>query len=292
MSLQNKWYRFRFVVSAVSRSYLYQFKDSNGNVVGPKLCYVIGTDGGYKPYPTAFPKDGLLHGVAERYEVVCDFSQYGGQSLYLTNGWDSANQPSVPYFCYSHLLARLDISKTFSLPLDPSIVFDPTVAVPEHLKFEDLVLSPVDYAAAKALANSGKSDRQFALGRCNGHWCINGETWDTFKIAAMDVGQNTYEVWEFDNGGGWFHPLHMHLVDFFVIRRDGSRGVMDYELDSPKDVFYLGPSNKLWVLARFGSHKGDYMFHGHNLIHEDNDMLRAFHMVDGQNGRPANQPSA
>jgi FtsP/CotA-like multicopper oxidase with cupredoxin domain len=48
---------------------------------------------------------------------------------------------------------------------------------------------------------------------------------------------------------------------------------------SPKDVFYLGPSNNVYVVARFGAHKGDYMFHCHNLIHEDNDMLRAMRIT-------------
>jgi len=53
-----------------------------------------------------------------------------------------------------------------------------------------------------------------------------------------------------------------------------------YEILSPKDVFYLGPSEVVYAIARFGAHKGDYMFHCHNLIHEDNDMMRAMSVVD------------
>jgi hypothetical protein len=30
------------------------------------------------------------------------------------------------------------------------------------------------------------------------------------------------------------------------------------------------------MLRRYGPHRGDYMFHCHNLVHEDDDMLRAF----------------
>jgi hypothetical protein len=33
---------------------------------------------------------------------------------------------------------------------------------------------------------------------------VNGETWDSFKIAADDVGQNTWELWELRTGGGSF----------------------------------------------------------------------------------------
>ena len=74
-----------------------------------------------------------------------------------------------------------------------------------------------------------------------------------------------------------------------MIRREGGdgkgNGLHTYEQDSPKDVLYLGPSNTIYVIARFGAHKGDYMFHCHNLIHEDNDMMRAFHVM----GTPGNK---
>jgi hypothetical protein len=43
----------------------------------------------------------------------------------------------------------------------------------------------------------------------------------------------------------------------------------------------------VYVVARFGAHKGDYMFHCHNLIHEDNDMMRAFSVVNSEKGMNA-----
>ncbi len=30
---------------------------------------------------------------------------------------------------------------------------------------------------------------------------------------------------------------------------------------------------------RFGPHRGEYMFHCHNLVHEDNEMMRSFDVV-------------
>ena len=39
------------------------------------LPQVVGNDGGFKvDGPTAFPKAGIFHGVAERYDVVCDLT--------------------------------------------------------------------------------------------------------------------------------------------------------------------------------------------------------------------------
>ena len=49
-------------------------------------------------------------------------------------------------------------------------------------------------------------------------------------------------------------------------------------------MLYLGPSNNVYVLARFGAQKGDYMFHCHNLVHEDNDMMRAFKVMKTMDG--------
>ena len=60
--------------------------------------------------------------------------------------------------------------------------------------------------------------------------------------------------------------------------------LQSYEDKSSKDVMYLALGDTIWVIARFGAHKGDYMFHCHNLIHEDNDMMRAMR-ITGSNGK-------
>ena len=41
------------------------------------------------------------------------------------------------------------------------------------------------------------------------------------KLAAEDVGQNTWELWLMRTGSGWFHPVHIHLIDFFLLARKG-----------------------------------------------------------------------
>jgi len=93
-------------------------------------------------------------------------------------------------------------------------------------------------------------------------------------------------------GGGWFHPIHMHLVDFFVLQRNdntGTDGLFAYERMVPKDVVYLGPGQDIYMIARFGAHRGMYMFHCHNLVHEDYDMLCAMNVVTGP---PTRNPSS
>jgi hypothetical protein len=41
-------------------------------------------------------------------------------------------------------------------------------------------------------------------------------------------------------------------------------------------VVHLGNGHAVWVLARFGPVESDYMFHCHNTLHEDHDMMAAF----------------
>lgn len=272
-----KWYRFRLLNSAISRPYLVKIKDMSLNDISQDICWVIAGDGGYKGTPTRFPKQGLLMGVAERYEIVCDFRKLAGQTLFLWNDRDSEMMKDVPYFCYSHLLGKILISR--NVQQTPS--FEISTGLNSLISPLTKVLENADIEKAYNMISQGKYHRTFKFGRSGGQWTINGETWDTMRIAASDIGQNTWELWLFETGGGWFHPVHIHLVDFYILKREGAAGLTDYEQLTPKDVFYLGPGNKVWTIARFGAHKGDYMFHCHNLIHEDDDMMRAMRMVDG-----------
>lgn len=283
MNFEPKWMRFRILNAAVSRPWLLKIKDDKLNDVSERICRVIAQDGGFRLSSISFPIEGLFIGVAERYEIVCNFSNYMNRTLYFWNDFNPTVMKDVPYFCYSHLLARIKFSSKTISPNPP--VFNNTDGSISPLRPAFDVLTKNDISAATAMANAGTFHREMKFGRSNSHWTINGETWDTARIAASDVGQNTWELWKFIAGGGWFHPVHMHLVDFILIKREGGiptkeNGLRTNEVMAPKDVFYLGPGETIYVLARFGPHKGDYMFHCHNLIHEDNDMMRAMRMIN------------
>lgn len=116
----------------------------------------------------------------------------------------------------------------------------------------DKVLSEQDYNTAMRMAESRNCTRHFKFGRRMGHWVINGETWHTFKIAASDVGTNTWEVWCLETSTSWFHPIHIHLIDFYVLTRHNGyyRTVEPYEQLVPKDTVQLHPGNNVSILAR------------------------------------------
>ena len=73
----------RFLNVATSRPFLIKFKNEYGRDVGPEICRVIASDGGYRDEPVVFPPEGLQMGIAERYEVVCNFARYAGRQLYV-----------------------------------------------------------------------------------------------------------------------------------------------------------------------------------------------------------------
>jgi hypothetical protein len=118
---------------------------------------------------------------------------------------------------------------------------------------------------------------------------INGHTWEDvvnsdFQLLDADPALNGIEVWELSNPhGGWFHPVHIHLVDFQILDRTG-RPPFDYER-GPKDVAYLGENETVRVVIKFAPHRGRYMVHCHNLALEDNDMMVQFG-VGWKSGQP------
>ncbi|WP_170219335.1 multicopper oxidase domain-containing protein [Nocardioides litoris] len=92
-------------------------------------------------------------------------------------------------------------------------------------------------------------------------------------------------MWELVNeSGGWFHPVHIHFVDFRVLSRNG-RPAAAYE-QGGKDVVYLGPKETARVLVHFDRGRGRYMMHCHNLVHEDHDMMTQFEIRDPERTAP------
>lgn len=69
------------------------------------------------------------------------------------------------------------------------------------------------------------------------------------------------------------------MVDFQILsRKKGRESVEPYEREALKDVAVLGPDERIKVAVKFAPMEGLYMFHCHNLIHEDHDMMAAFNI--------------
>jgi spore coat protein A len=81
------------------------------------------------------------------------------------------------------------------------------------------------------------------------------------------------------------HPIHIHLAQFEVVGREafgggpsvaGSNAPLPWET-AVKDTVIAYPGEITRVKARFDT-AGTFVWHCHLLEHEDNEMMRPFHV--------------
>jgi FtsP/CotA-like multicopper oxidase with cupredoxin domain len=112
-----------------------------------------------------------------------------------------------------------------------------------------------------------------------GRHSING------KVFAMDrvdetVQAGTTEIWEFDNMmGDEIHPMHIHGVQFQVLHRMGGRNEIIASEKGWKDTILVMPEEKVKVIMTFPQYTGVFVFHCHNLEHEDDGMMLNYEIV-------------
>jgi len=81
-----------------------------------------------------------------------------------------------------------------------------------------------------------------------------------------------------NGGGGWIHPIHPHLVSFKVLDRNGSPPE-PWEVGA-KDTVSLGQGDVVRIQFDVDENKeGKYVFHCHNVEHEDDDMMTNIQFV-------------
>jgi len=257
MQVEPRKYRFRILNASISRSYRLAL-DTDDPLV------VIGTDGGLMPHPQ--PVGDLRLGMAERYEVVIDFAKYKpGQRVVLRN----LQPPNNIDYTNTNVVMAFEVGAAVSDASHNEVPVD---------------LNPNMRTMGLTEADAVRT-RHFDFGRADGEWVINSKTWadivnSDYEYVAANPGFEDVEIWELQNdSGGWFHPVHIHLVDFKILDRNG-RPPHPYEL-GPKDVAYVGEGEIVRVLMRFEHQRGKYMMHCHNLVHEDHDMMTQFEVGFG-----------
>jgi blue copper oxidase len=121
----------------------------------------------------------------------------------------------------------------------------------------------------------GGSGGHGAMGRHS----INGKTFDMERIDET-VRAGTTEIWEFDNMmGDEFHPMHIHGVQFQVLERMGGRNELIATEKGWKDTVLLMPGEKVRLIMTFPLYTGTFVFHCHNLEHEDDGMMLNFEIL-------------
>src|SRR5436853_3991431 len=114
---------------------------------------------------------------------------------------------------------------------------------------------------------------------------------------AFSVSRGAREIWEIKNSPiSMPHPMHLHGFGFRVLRRQGTYGEARRLAAEPsgrlvtdlgvKDTVVLWPNETLWLAIDFtlpqeAAFRGTqrFMFHCHNLEHEDGMMIRNFSVI-------------
>jgi len=263
LDVQRRKYRFRLLDGGPSR--WYQFWVSKGlpkaGVNSWQTMTLIANDGNLLEGP--LPVENVMLGVANRMDVVIDFSNYNdGDEIYLVNRAEQVSgrgptynvmDPGVPVLKFKvHGVVKAS---------DPSVV-------PAFMR-------PLPRPSAAELANAVK--RSWVFNRASGGWTVNGKLAD-ISVASASPKQGSTEIWTIQNGGGsWSHPIHIHFEEFQILDRNGVPP-KPYEV-CRKDVLQLGPNETVRVFFRFRDLLGHYVMHCHNVVHEDHAMMVRWDIV-------------
>jgi len=204
----------------------------------------IGSDGGLLAEPV--PQRSIRIAPSERFDVVVDFSKCRvGSQVTLVNR--EADGPAAQVMRFDIVRSEHDES---GLP-----------AKLAEVSFE----KPGDATLTR--------DLDFSYQRATHSWRINGKPFDPSRMDARPK-LDTLEIWRLQTD--FSHPLHLHLVHFQVLGHSGRPAPYDLGW---KDTIDLGPGQTANILVRFTGYRGRYVFHCHNLEHEDMSMMGNFEIV-------------
>ena len=293
-NVQPRRYRFRLLDTGPSRFFEFFLTDLN-NPGATNPFFVIGNDGNLLPNPVQVTSVRI--GVAERVDVIIDFSKFAWKTVYLENRLNQLNgQGPVPVDSQIGALSDLSAECSANLTVGgtiPSIL--PAGRGNLLLQFRvsgtaasdgsvDPATDPTFYALPDTTA-AARVVRTFKFDRLNGQWSINGQFMDcgigpsgfseTFRFA---VRQNSVEHWLLTNlTGNWTHPIHIHLEEHQIMSRNRVAPALVER--SRKDVTQLHPNERVELFFRFRDWLGKYPIHCHNVVHEDHAMMALWHVV-------------
>ena len=255
LTVATRWYRFRILNGSTAR--VYNLALSNGADLT-----VIGNDGGLLAAPEKVKE--ILLGPGERADVLINFAgiSAGTEIFLFSKTFNGGSAQGTQQFKIMKFSVATTSADTFSLPASLSAI------------------------TALAPASASKT-RSFDIGVMGmggmmmaGMHTINGKTFDMVRIDET-VQAGATEIWEFNNlAGDEIHPIHIHAVQFQVLSRSGGRGSLTAIEKGWKDTVLVMPREKVSLIMTFPlNNKGVFVFHCHNLEHEDDGMMLNFEII-------------
>ncbi|WP_082708852.1 multicopper oxidase family protein [Thiobacillus denitrificans] len=282
-------YRLRLLNGSNARIYRLAFVKGST----PLDFTVIGTDGGLIERPETVTEAFLAPG--ERLDVLFDAGQaQPGEDIFLRSlafdamenegpAGGSGGMGGMGGMGMGRMMASMSSSR---LPLGAEFN-----VLKLSVKAGDRVVAklPATLSQIKPIRTEGAAQRKIELSMGQMRFLINGRTYHMDEI-AFDVKRGAVEIWNISNPTmGMPHPMHIHGFSFQVLERIGSppqvaatarfgqgRTVSDLGW---KDTVLVWPGETVRVAIDFAhDFPGDqtYVFHCHNLEHEDGGMMINF----------------
>jgi FtsP/CotA-like multicopper oxidase with cupredoxin domain len=272
--VERRKYRFRILNASVSRFFKVALSDGSPMIQ-------IANDGNLLPQPVVLTQLDE-QGIAERYDIVIDFSRYSlGSKVWMMNLCEhqDGKKPSrdvslsdalagkSPDPCVGKIL-EFRITKN---PATPDLSQVPAQLIPNPDLSKIPVVRQRTFEFGRGAVNPSDPNDQDP-------WGIKTDlgtmlTADYGRVSAAPT-PGTREIWTLKNGGGgWDHPIHIHFEEGQILARNGSASNVPAWEKGRKDVYRLRPGGSVTLTMQFREFYGMFMEHCHNTVHEDHAML-------------------
>jgi blue copper oxidase len=204
-------------------------------------------------------------GPGERLDILVDFSGLSvGNEIYLVSTkFSEFNVQGRQSFNLMKFTVERTSSSNFTLPSSLSTINS---------------LSPAQSVKTRTLDIAQMIGGEGGHGGMGRH-SINGKIFEMDRVDET-VSAGTTEIWEFDNSAGdEIHPMHIHGVQFQVLERIGGRNKIIASEKGWKDTILLMPGEKVRIIMTFPDYTGIFVFHCHNLEHEDDGMMLNYQII-------------
>ncbi|GAA5520260.1 multicopper oxidase family protein [Aliifodinibius salicampi] len=256
--VQPRPYRLRLLNGSNARIYNIAFRNEQSFTV-------IGSDGGLLPQPVETKE--LLLAPGERADLLVDFSNgFSGSSAELISKEFSVPSNGGMMGNMSQMMGGGGPEQGSEFPL-MEFRIDNTSGTSSSMNLPQQ-LSEVNFPTEDDAVRTRRIELNMEM--MTGH-TINGRLFEMLRVDE-EVTQGDSEIWEFVNNSAVPHPMHIHAVQFKVLSRSGNRGLHPTETGW-KDTTLVMPGERVRIIIQFDAPKGLYVFHCHNLEHEDAGMM-------------------
>ena len=289
-------YRLRLLNGSNARIYRLAFVKGNT----PLNFTVIGTDGGLIERPETVTEAFFAPG--ERLDVLIDAGQaQPGEAIFLKSLTFDALENEGSAGGASGMVGMAGMSGGAGGGQMMGGMSSSRLALGESFNVLKLLVIggeriapklPATLSVVKSIDLTNAAERKVELSLGQMRFLINGRTFKMDEI-AFDVKRGSVEIWSISNPAiGMPHPMHIHGFSFQVLERVGSppqvastarfgkgRTVSDLGC---KDTMLVWPGETVRIAIDFthdypGSQT--YVFHCHNLEHEDAGMMINFRVL-------------